>query len=820
MGGRPFIHEMGDKEDQLDMTQKGFIPYYGQLFDSDDEAYKFYNMYAATIGFGVRKEYCNKDKLGMVTSRKFACNKEGFRRQDKRDRETKRPRTETKTGCLACVIILLDRDTKMYKVTQFVAEHNHPLHIPQCVHMIPSQRRTTITQDNSELVDAYGLSLKQSNNLVDKLGYLPNKRSRGLRFGEAGTIFRYFQQQLLENPSFYFAVQLDSEEQLTNVFWADARMTIDYKYFGEVVTFDTTFRTNEEYRPLGIFLGFNHHRQMVIFGAALLYDDSVDSYKWLFQTFLEAMSGKPPRTFFTDQEPAMAKASASVMPNTFHGLCTHHIRQNFLKHLGHMMRTETGLVQLFSKCMLEIEDEVAFEETWREMLQKHNLDSNTWLKSIYELREKWAKTYMKTKLTLGMRSKQLSKSFNADLKHHLKTDQDLVEFFTEFHRAVEKRRYKELTAEYGARQKVPSLKIKYSPMLNQVAEIYTPTIFEEFQDEFDVSLALVVKGHTVNDNVHEYMLARFDGGDDQRVICEKSTQSVLCSCQKYECEGILCSHAIKVLDLLNIKLVPNDLIEKRWTRDAKKGILKGPNQENDMEEDVHLKVVGRYRMLCSTLVRVAIRAAECQEATDYLVQCVDKLTRKVEEICNKQMSIEQASTNHQSSYNATDQEDVLVISMDVNPSGSKSGQGCKSNKRTGSWTDMFGEKSMYESNNNQVQIADQSQEVSVDHVSSPQSANNSVSARSCSQSTSDPLHLHQATTCPSQDSNSNSLFGQSSVEVVQRANNGAVLENRNFLMNFNGLGTAMSPTGTQFLMVKQSIFYYHHMYLQSLYLCD
>lgn len=791
---------MGDKEDQLDSMQKSFIPYYGQLFDSDDEAYKFYNMYAATVGFGVRKEYCNKDKSGTVTSRKFACNKEGFRRQDKRDRETKRPRAETKTGCLACVIILLDRDTKKYKVAQFVAEHNHPLHIPQCVHMIPSQRRVMITQGNSELVDAYGISLKQSNNLVDKLGYLPNKRSRSLRYGEAGTIFRYFQQQLLENPSFYFAVQLDSEEQLTNVFWADARMTIDYKYFGEVVTFDTAFRTNKECRPLGIFLGFNHHRQMVIFGAALLYDDSVDSYKWLFQTFLEAMSGKPPRTFFTDQEPAMAEASASVMPNTFHGLCTHHIRQNFLKHLGHMMRTETGLVQLFSKCMLEIEDEVAFEEAWRQMLQKHNLDSNIWLKSIYELKEKWAKAYMKTKLTLGMRSKQLSKSLNADLKNHLKTDQDLVGFFTEFHRAVEKRRYKELTAEYGARQKMPSLKIKYSPMLNQVSEIYTPTIFEEFQDEFDSSLALVVKDHTVNDNVHEYMLAHYDGGDDQRVICEKSTQSVLCSCRKYECEAILCSHAIKVLDLLNVKLVPNDLIEKRWTRDAKKEIFKGCNQENDVEEDVSLKVVERYRMLCSTLVRIAIRAAECQEATDYLAQYADELTRRVEEICNKQMSIEQTSTNRQSSYNATDREDVLDISMDVNPSGSKNGEGYKSNKRTGSWTEMLGGKSMYESNNNQVQIADQSQEVSADHMSSSQSANNSLSARSCSQSASDSLHLHQATTCLSQDSNTNSLFGQSSVEVVQRENNGAVLENRNFLMNFNGLSNAMSPSGTQFLM--------------------
>ena len=60
---------MRDREDQLDMTQNGFIPYYGQLLETDDESYKFYDMYAETLGFGVLKEYCNKDKSGIITSR-------------------------------------------------------------------------------------------------------------------------------------------------------------------------------------------------------------------------------------------------------------------------------------------------------------------------------------------------------------------------------------------------------------------------------------------------------------------------------------------------------------------------------------------------------------------------------------------------------------------------------------------------------------------------------------------------------------------------------------------------------------------------------
>ena len=49
-----------------------------------------------------------------------------------------------------------------------------------------------------------------------------------MEHGEATSFRRYFSHQLKENPSFYFATQLDCEELITNIFWADARMIIDY----------------------------------------------------------------------------------------------------------------------------------------------------------------------------------------------------------------------------------------------------------------------------------------------------------------------------------------------------------------------------------------------------------------------------------------------------------------------------------------------------------------------------------------------------------------------------------------------------------------
>lgn len=60
----------------------------------------------------------------------------------------------------------------------------------------------------------------------------------------------------------------------------------------------------------------------------------LESFKWLFNTFVNAHGGKEPRTIFTDEDAAMANALESVWPKVSHGLCTWHIRQNALKHLG------------------------------------------------------------------------------------------------------------------------------------------------------------------------------------------------------------------------------------------------------------------------------------------------------------------------------------------------------------------------------------------------------------------------------------------------------------------------------------------------------
>ena len=72
----------------------------------------------------------------------------------------------------------------------------------------------------------------------------------------------------------------------------------------------------------------------MIFGAVLMYDETFESFKWLFETFLKAHNGKQPKTIYTDQDAAMGKAIKEVFLESWHGLCIFHIMQNAVKHLA------------------------------------------------------------------------------------------------------------------------------------------------------------------------------------------------------------------------------------------------------------------------------------------------------------------------------------------------------------------------------------------------------------------------------------------------------------------------------------------------------
>ncbi|XP_035539647.1 protein FAR1-RELATED SEQUENCE 5-like [Juglans regia] len=146
----------------------------------------------------------------------------------------------------------------------------------------------------------------------DVENYLGNKRRKVFEEGNAQMLYSYFLERQLTKSGFVYSMQVDKDGCMGSCFWADARSRAAYQYFGDV-TFDATYLTNI-YKMLFVpFSGVNHHHQTIMFGCALLVNETAESYTWLLRTWQEAMLGKAPSTITTNDDKAMTKAIVENM---------------------------------------------------------------------------------------------------------------------------------------------------------------------------------------------------------------------------------------------------------------------------------------------------------------------------------------------------------------------------------------------------------------------------------------------------------------------------------------------------------------------------
>lgn len=413
-------------------------------------------------------------------------------------------------------------------------------------------------------------------------------------------------------------------------------MRIDYAQFGDVVTFDISCVKNKKLRPLAIFFGFNHFKDIVVFGAALVYNQSAENYRWLFETFLKTHNSKQPKTIFTDQDSALAEAVIVTMPESVHGLSTWYLLQEATKRLSGYNKGTTDLVKNFRDCLYEHEEEKEFEDAFKQLKKKSKGDF--WLDRTYKVKEKWAQCYMKNAYTLEMRSNQTVESFNRYLnREQLKADSDIVEFLKNFEKRVAKKRQKEIEAEVDLRRNLPRMKMK-TRILLQGSRVYTPKVFDIFQNEYEVYTAAYVKPPIEGQPINEHLVAITDLDKDEslhkcfRVFWDPAEQTVSCSCKKFESCGILCGHGLKILDLMNIQLLPERYILKRWTRYARSSTSAG---EFVSAENPDWDSADRERMLCGKFINIASKAADFEESFGMADGVLDGIEKRVEEMIDR-----------------------------------------------------------------------------------------------------------------------------------------------------------------------------------------
>ncbi|PNT75050.1 hypothetical protein BRADI_1g26980v3 [Brachypodium distachyon] len=566
-------------------------------FETEDDAYVFYNRYAEHVGFSVRRSY-KKRKRGVIVSRIFVCSREGVSDRAKHEglaiastntgtgaAGTPRPGPPpTRTGCQARMVIKIT-PCRTYRVAKFFADHNHPLANSETVHKLRSHKMKA---------RAHELGTGEHHR---------KKQGKGVQLGDAGAALEYLERLQVGNPSVYYAVGMGPDgHSATNFFWADAKSIIDFRSFGDVVCFDTTYELNVYGRPFALFVGVDNHKQLLVFGAALLYDDSIQSLKWVFQAFADAMRARQPKTILIDERSACAIAAAEVWPGSNYCTSVWHIYHNSKRHLKQVFENSKSFGNALSQCLFDCEDEMEFLSAWEKLVEKHEISEGEWLSRLFLEKEKWALPYRRTMFSADIITTLRKDNMINELKRELSEQEDILQFFKRYETMLEEHRSKKLQADVDGNQG------EFEAYMNCMS--------------FPCSGIGTISEHKVTlDEKPSEGIVKFDALDG----------SATCSCRKFESVGIQCCHVLKVLDLKNIKELPEQYILKRWRKDAR-SVRMGEEPNYGSVSSMRSSSEVRFGNMCRFVSLIASRAAKSEEAVAYIGSQSSVLLKQLDDI--------------------------------------------------------------------------------------------------------------------------------------------------------------------------------------------
>uniref|UniRef100_A0A0A9DED4 Protein FAR1-RELATED SEQUENCE n=1 Tax=Arundo donax TaxID=35708 RepID=A0A0A9DED4_ARUDO len=582
------------------VTAVAGAPAVGMVFSSPESAREFYCAYAARAGFRVRSSKSFTSRLDdAVIMRRFVCTRQGLpsRKDPPLDPSKKRRnRASARAGCPAMVQVNRrpgPAGATHWVVSRCVFHHSHPLGGDNSG---AGGTESADTPDKRSDESSQPPSGQSGNGNAE----LSQRTSLGPGGSVAQSLLEHFKKKQAENPAFCYAVQLDRSNSVINFMWVDARARLLYRWwFGDAVALDLSCKRNSSSVPFVALTGLNHRRQVIVFGCALMTNESEDSFVWLFETWLAFMGGKKPVSFTIGYNRAVEMAAMKVFREVRHRFCRRDIFSNCKVWLAGVYAAHPSFKQELKECVNELERINEFESAWRLLLKKYNLLGNEWLQTIYSIRHQWVSVYLMDSFFGELLNAPKLETMLKFFRRNAITTTSLLDLVMQLDKAILGHYHNELQEDFAAFHSVMVMKTPY-PMEKQASDLYSKLLFDLFQDELVGSSQFLVQkvetGHISKFEVTKSGIAN----RRYTVVYNEPGNRITCSCHKFEHGGILCRHALRVLIAIGMLVLPDKYILKRWTRNAKSDIL-SPVPRNSR---------GPLAWRCNDLCRDAIRFAE------------------------------------------------------------------------------------------------------------------------------------------------------------------------------------------------------------------
>ncbi|XP_024990644.1 protein FAR1-RELATED SEQUENCE 5-like [Cynara cardunculus var. scolymus] len=487
----------------------------GDFFSSVESVENMYRKYDDVAGFDIRKE-------GNPPKKEFDSLEVSSGERKRRNTNFKR------TGCKACLKVHYVKESGRYEVYHFIEGHNHMLccsdekmftrsrrqldykdrrnvyHAPSTKVGITRSRRMQLAM-NGGLVASGGTARDHMNFRRDIMLFAGNK--------DAQMLINKMSKRREHCPEYFFEYKCD-EKELIAIFWADKTARMNYKHFGDTISFDATFRTNKHAMIFVPFVAIDNHKKSVVVGASLIRNESVVNFTWVFNAFMKA-HGSQPQFVITDQCAAMKQAIPIVFSKSTHRLCMWHITKKVKEKIRDHLAHGTPFKSKFNKLVWNVHiSHESFEDKWNALMDEYGLRGHSWFEEMYAIRESWIPAYFKEYPMSGlMRTTSRSET-----------------------------------------------------------KVYTKTIFFDVQKEMNKAVWFcgVVEVVEVSDKMI-YIITHKNKNSEvkatYKVVHDVRDESFDCSCNHFVRNGILCRHAFKVMLNSEVQSIPEKYILPHWRRE-------------------------------------------------------------------------------------------------------------------------------------------------------------------------------------------------------------------------------------------------------------
>lgn len=588
----------------------------GMVFKSYEEVLNFYKRYALRTGFGVCVKKSSFTKAGLCRRLVLVCNKWGNGKED----ACYQARPTAKTNCQATVVARLWGDGLLH-LTDVNLEHNHALNpsaarFLRCYKTLPSgmSKDLVVRAARGECSTSGDIEVP----IFDDWGRLK------IGEGDVEAINGFFAEMQAKQPNFFYVMDFYVEGHLRSVLWADSRSRAAYQYFNDAVWVDTTCLRNKFDVPLVLFLGVNHHGQLVLLGCGLLSDESTESFLWLLKSWLTCMKGRPPSAIITDECVAIKAAVREVFPKTRHRISDWHVVRSISEKLGELAEYESLKTELETIIYDSLKDD-EFEARWKILIDRFGLQDNEWVTFLYENRHLWVPAFLKDAFWAGLSTVNHRESPSAFFDDSIRPETTLVAFLSSYMILLQNKYKMEQHDDFESLSSSRVLVSKY-PMEEQLSKLYTLNMFVKFQDELKARMHCQVQ---LDGSTSSFIV--IDLAESGREMVNKKyevvhfmeTNRMECNCGLYQFSGIVCRHALAVLKWQQVYDIPPCYVLNRWRSDFKQLHA----LDNPLKDLVTSNHVERYDYISSQCLRLVEIGTVSDEKYQHALKLISDIKR-------------------------------------------------------------------------------------------------------------------------------------------------------------------------------------------------